>query len=124
MDKKELEAIEKYQKHLINDKDDLSDSSQDEEELLDLLNDDDDVLSKYREDRLEQLKKEFAKINRNAEEGGGKIRYVDNEEEVMKIVSRSDAALVHFYQPEFVKCRVMNAKLEVSLNSLTLKFYL
>lgn len=122
MDRKELEAIEKYQKHLINDKDDLSDSSQDEEELLDLLNDD-DVLSKYREDRLEQLKKEFAKLNRNAEEGGGKIRYFDNEEEVMKVVSRSDAALVHFYQPEFVKCRVMNAKLEVSLNSLTLIIY-
>lgn len=84
-------------------------------ELLESLENDDDVSARYREQRLAQLKKEMHRVDNAAAEYGdslGAVHFVDTEKEAMDIVAKSDAALLHLYQPTFSKCRLMNEMLE------------
>lgn len=84
-------------------------------ELLESLEDDDDVSARYREQRLAQLKKEMHRVDNAAAEHGdslGAVHFVDNEKEAMDIVAKSEASLLHLYQPTFAKCRLMNEMLE------------
>lgn len=80
-------------------------------ELLEQLENDDEVATRYKEDRLQQLKKEVSSIDRASSMLGdklGSVTFTENEKELMNSVSRADAALVHFYQPTFQRCIAMN----------------
>lgn len=131
MDQKQSELVERYQESKLVkqlDKDDNYESESDDE-LLELL-EEDDQLAKYREARIQQLSKEFKKIDRTEAEGDGPLGSVidiKEEKEIMEIVTHSEVALVHFYQPEFTKCEIMNKRLSViaekyfNLKVLTIK---
>lgn len=116
MDANTDSIVEKYQESKLKSANGLSDSDDDNLlEILESLDDDDELMHKFREDRLEQLKKEFRSIDRAADSLGsdaGKVRYFTDEKEVMDIVTRSEKALVHFYQPTFPKCKAMNVALD------------
>lgn len=119
MDQKQSELVERYQESKLVkqlDKDDNYESESDDE-LLELL-EEDDQLAKYREARIQQLSKEFKKIDRTEAEGDGPLGSVidiKEEKEIMEIVTHSEVALVHFYQPEFTKCEIMNKRLSVCI---------
>lgn len=123
MDVQQATLIEKYQKSklseaLANDKD-INDRDTDEEDLLDILQeleDEDDSTILYREQRLEQLKKEFKRIDRVAAEEGnnvGAIEFVEDEKTVMNIVTKGEVVVIHFHQPSFPKCKLMNEALSI-----------
>lgn len=116
MDQNQVALVENYQEAKLKSLAGVSDSDDDNLlEMLELLdNDEDEVAHQLREQRLEQLKKEFNKVDRAADKFGdemGKVQYVEDEKEVMDLVTRSEVALVHFYQPTFPKCKLMNEKL-------------
>lgn len=107
MDQKQAEILEAKQDAVLNDK------NIDDDELMDLLDNDDSVLSQYRETRLQQLSKEMAKINAMSHENLGNVVEVTEEKQLMDIVTKQEVTIVHFYQPGFDKCRKMNEKLKV-----------
>lgn len=119
MESQQAELIEKYQASQLNNlKGDRPESDEEDDllETLEALEDDDQMISKYREQRLDQLKKEFGKIDRAASTHGdnlGTIFFTDDEKELMDTVTSSEVAIVHFYQPTFGKCRLMNERLSL-----------
>mmetsp|Transcript_8730 Transcript_8730/g.8644 ORF Transcript_8730/g.8644 Transcript_8730/m.8644 type:complete len:127 (+) Transcript_8730:127-507(+) len=117
MDQKQSELVEKYQESKLRKQinDDEAHDSESEDDLLELL-EDDTVLSKYREARIQELSKEFKRIdNEEIERNGslGSVIEINDEKLIMEIVTNSELTLVHFYQPEFDKCKIMNSRLAV-----------
>lgn len=109
-------VVEKYQESKLKEATGLSDSDDNLLEILEELDNDDEILNSIKEQRLEQLKKEFRSIDRAADTYGeelGRIRYLSDEKEVMTLVTSVDVAVVHFFQPTFPKCKAMNSKLEL-----------
>lgn len=118
MDQQLASIVERYQESKVKSVDGVSDS--DDDNLLEILesleNDDDEVVHHLREQRLQQLKKEFHKIDTAAGTFGadlGKVQFANDEKEVMDLVTHLEVALVHFYQPGFPKCKAMNEALAV-----------
>lgn len=121
MDLKLANLVEKYQESILKSRTQQDDENflESDEDLLELLNEDDDVISKFREERIQQLSKEFKKVDdhsRNSE--SGEINYMSDEKALMDIVTKSGTVLVHFYQPQFTKCQIMNDRLSVCINVL------
>lgn len=107
MDLKQSEIIEKYQELKLHN-DDVE-----EDDLLDLLDEDDSALQQYREARIQQLSKEFRSI-KDAQDGHfGQIEEMQDEKILMETVAKTEFAVVHFYQPGFSKCKIMNERLQV-----------
>lgn len=131
MDHQQATIVERYQESKLREADGLSDSDDNLLEILeDLDNDEDEVLHLLREQRLEQLKKEFNKIDKAVGNMGGDVghvQFVEDEKDIMDMVTKSEIALVHFYQPTFPKCKVMNdtlgllAEKHVSLRILAIQ---
>lgn len=113
-------AVENYQQQKLRDargnqeKQELDvDSDEDIDRLLENLEDDED-LAWIREKRLAELKKEVSKIDKAADRYGsdlGSVVHVSTEKELMDMVTASDSCVVHFFQPEFSRCKVMNERL-------------
>lgn len=102
--------VEKYQESKLIQK---NDNDSDTESLLELLEslENDDELEAYRDQRMAQLKKEFAKIDRAIDDFGdsaGKVHFSDNEKEIMYFITRADVSIVHFFQQSFPRCVAMN----------------
>lgn len=109
------DAVERYQESKIRQD---NSSDEDSDEFLELL--DDNEMARIRDERMLQLKREFRAIDRAAStEGFGAIKYVTDEKAVMDTVTKSKDVLVHFYQPDFAKCKTMNERLAVSINERT-----
>lgn len=124
MDSTQSELVERYQDTKIQkQKNEGIDKGEDEnpsdDDLLDLLEqEDDNILARYRDERMEQLKKEFGKIDdATSSDHFGNISTVETEKQIMDIVTNNELVMVHFYQPEFHKCRIMNEKLAVRITS-------
>lgn len=119
MDKTQSQIIEKFQEAKLNNNDS-------DDDLLELLDDDDSgILSQYRESRIEQLNKEFRKIDRSLDNDSGYIQDVESEKQVMEIVTSNELVIVHFYQPNFNKCNKMMEKLALLAEKhLTIKVLL
>ncbi|KAM9912165.1 hypothetical protein OXX69_002825 [Metschnikowia pulcherrima] len=120
MDRQSTDYIEKYQESKLqssNAQENRPESDSDNEslsELLEELENEDDMVAKYKEQRLQQLKQEISSIDRAADILGkdvGCVNFVGAEKELMDAVTRTEIAVVHFYQPTFPKCKVMNEKL-------------
>ncbi|KAK6455326.1 thioredoxin-like protein [Scheffersomyces xylosifermentans] len=127
MDKKQAELVERYQESKLqnarNDTangDDEDVQSESDDDLLELLGEEDDdlqgTMSQYREARIQQLSKEFKLINdtvKNTNDSElGYVISIDDEKEVMQFVTANALVILHFYQPNFAKCAVMNERLD------------
>lgn len=116
MDHQLTEYIEKYQESKLQSTGALNSDSESESllEMLQELEEEDEMAAKYKEQRLLQLKQEIRSIDRASDVLGqnvGCVNFVSAEKELMDAVTRTDVAVVHFYQPSFPKCQVMNKKL-------------
>lgn len=120
MDNRQKQAVEEYLRQKVRETQhgsvvDDEGSEEDLDLMLEELEKDyDESLAKYREQRLEELKKEFGKIDRAAAERGselGNVSFVSAEKELMDLVMKSEVCMVHFYQPEFSRCKLMNERL-------------
>lgn len=109
------DAVEKYLESKIKQHDGTGESDDSDAEFLDLL--DDNEMARIRDDRMLQLKREFREIDRaSSRHGFGTVNFVSDENTVMEFVTKNKDVLVHFYQPDFPKCTIMNERLNVSVS--------
>ncbi|KAF2404693.1 thioredoxin-like protein [Trichodelitschia bisporula] len=87
--------------------------SDDEDALIaELEEDDDEALSGYREQRLQQLHSEFTRAKKMREEGNGTYTEAMDEKSVMDITTSTKYVVVHFYKNDFGRCGVIDRHLE------------
>ena len=84
----------------------------DEDELLESL-ENDTFIDTFREQRLQQLHDELARQKSMVNASHGKLEEIREEKELMDIVTATQWCVIHFFKPDFGKCGVMDAKLEV-----------
>lgn len=77
--------------------------------------DDDPLLKSIQERRIEQMKAQQAKERINFAQGHGEYREIV-EEEFLKEVCGSVNVVVHFYHPEFFRCKIMDKHLRILAN--------
>jgi hypothetical protein len=88
--------------------------SDDEDALLDELEKDDTGLSSIREARMQQLAEELSRAKYMKNQEYGTYTEVKEEKVLMDITAKeAKYAVVHFFKPDFNRCGVMNAHLEV-----------
>ncbi|CAK7901358.1 phosducin-like protein 1 [[Candida] anglica] len=125
MNSKQSELVERYQESQLQKKENPDEFESDsDDELMELLEEEEEAaFSKYREARLQQLSEEFKKVDDAHGTEMGELKFIHDEKEVMDIVTRSEHVIIHFQQPEFAKCKIMNERLTVLAEKhLTVKF--
>lgn len=90
----------------------------DEDALIASLEDDDE-LDAFREQRLQQLHQEYDKARRLKENEHGRYTEIKDEKALMDITTSTKLCVVHFFKPDFNRCRIMDTHLE----SLALSHY-
>lgn len=95
--------------------------SEDSDDILELLEQDDDASAQYRAQRTQELAQELKHIShavktaQNESRQVGKVVDYSDEGSLMALLAQKDTSeyyLVHFYELQFEKCRVMNQRLE------------
>lgn len=98
----------------VLDKSSRAKDSDDEDELIATLEEDDDnALTALREQRLQQLHSEYSRAKKMADQGAGTYAEVKDEKEVMDITTSTKLVVVHFFKSDFGRCGVMDRHLEV-----------
>ncbi|KAF2262103.1 thioredoxin-like protein [Lojkania enalia] len=87
------------------------DDDSDEDALIAALEDDSD-LDAFREQRLQQLHAEFDRARQLKESGTGTYVEIKDEKILMDITTSTKACVVHFFKPDFNRCRIMDTHLE------------
>lgn len=87
----------------------------DEDALIASLENDED-LDAFREQRLQQLHQEFDKARRLKESEHGRYTEIKDEKALMDITTSTQLCVVHFFKPDFNRCRIMDTHLEVRTN--------
>jgi thiol-disulfide isomerase/thioredoxin len=85
----------------------LADEAKAEEDLLDEL-DDGDFLASYRENRIQELKKQAATLNTLKARDHGQYTELPSEKEFLKLTTATSRCIVHFYKEGFERCRIMD----------------
>lgn len=123
MDTQQSRYVEKYQNKVIRGED------ADEDELfLELENEleQDQFMSSYREQRLEQLLKEYKRIDASdvkIDAKFGNVRTVTDEKQVIDETVNNKYTIIHFYKQDFKTCQVMDNKLaQLSTRHLAVRF--
>ncbi|RLV91919.1 Phosducin-like protein 1 [Spathaspora sp. JA1] len=126
---KDSEILEQYQKSQLdkarNSDDEIA--SEDEDELLAQLENDDSLITKYRESRIQQLSTALKDINHtvkttDSQDLGNVIEV--SEKTLMDSIVKHPYSIIHFYQPNFPKCQIMNTQLQLlAENHLNLKIF-
>ncbi|KAK7524333.1 thioredoxin-like protein [Phyllosticta citriasiana] len=95
-----------------HDDDDDDDDDDDEDALIAELEEDENGLDAFREQRLQQLHAEFtrAKHMRNSEHGT--YTEIKDEKALMNITTSTKLCVVHFFHSDFGRCRIMDNHLE------------
>lgn len=89
-------------------------SSIDSDTLISALESDSTFTSAHRAARLQQLSTELARAaSLRSESQHGVVTTVTAEKELMETVTKSPVALVHFFHPEFARCSIMDAQIEI-----------
>ncbi|KAI9144168.1 thioredoxin-like protein [Paraphysoderma sedebokerense] len=70
-------------------------------------------MMKFREQRLEQLKREVTKVKEMKENYHGDYVEITEEKEVLKITTTVKKCVVHFFHKEFRRCQIMSKHLEI-----------
>lgn len=84
---------------------------EDDDSLLDALEDDPE-LDSFREQRMEALQKEWKKQKDFRGSGHGSCSEIKEEKELMDITTTTKLCVVHFWKPDFNRCRIMDSHLE------------
>lgn len=74
----------------------------------------DSALDAFREQRLQQLHAEFNKTRQLRESGHGTYAEIKDEKELMDLTTSTKLCVVHFFKPDFNRCRIMDTHLDVS----------
>ena len=91
------------------------DDDSDEDALIAELENDDN-LDAFREQRLQQLHAEFDKAKRLRAQEHGTYTEIKDEKALMDITTSTKLCVVHFFKPDFNRCRIMDTHLEVRTN--------
>ncbi|KAL5121739.1 hypothetical protein ACEQ8H_000426 [Pleosporales sp. CAS-2024a] len=83
----------------------------DEDALMASL-EDDAALDGFREQRLQQLHAEFDKARRLKANEHGTYQEIKDEKVLMDITTSTKLCVVHFFKPDFNRCRIMDTHLE------------
>ncbi|KAF1985935.1 thioredoxin-like protein [Aulographum hederae CBS 113979] len=86
--------------------------SDDEDALIAALEDEDEGLDAFREQRLQQLHNELARAKALRNEEHGTYKEIKEEKEVMDITTKTKLCVIHFFKPDFGRCGVMDSHLE------------
>ncbi|CAI4055611.1 hypothetical protein N7582_000384 [Saccharomyces uvarum] len=110
-----------------DDYDKTSDEENLEEILAELdkeLDEDHEFLSAYRSERLQEISDHLKQVKKNVQDDGyGKLQYIDNEADAIKICTKTNMVVIHFELESFGKCQYMNEKLEIlARRHLTTRF--
>ena len=85
----------------------------DEDALIAELENDSE-LDAFREQRLQQLHAEFTKAQSLRANDHGSYVEIKDEKALMDITTSTKLCVVHFFKPDFNRCRIMDTHLEVS----------
>lgn len=85
----------------------------DEDALIAAL-EDDEGLDAFREQRLQQLHAEFDKARQLRASSHGTYSEIKDEKALLDITTSTKLCVVHFFKPDFNRCRIMDQHLEVS----------
>ncbi|KAL9091883.1 MAG: hypothetical protein Q9165_004635 [Trypethelium subeluteriae] len=84
----------------------------DDEDVLIAALEEDDTFDAFREQRLQQLHAEFTRAKSMRNQGGGSYVEINEEKELMDITTSTNLCVVHFFKPDFGRCRLMDSKLD------------
>ncbi|SCU81810.1 LADA_0C01200g1_1 [Lachancea dasiensis] len=118
-----MNKLQQYERRLLDDANEAgtenntndgtrrkSDASLDE--ILEHLEDDDEFMHNYREERLQQIADDMRKVKENVRtENYGLLTIVEEEREVIRLTTKTDQVVIHFGLDDFRKCQTMDAKL-------------
>lgn len=91
-------------------------NSDDEDALLDSLENEaenDPTLVHLREARIQALAADLARAKQQRNEGYGTYPQITDEKKLMEMTTTTKFCVVHFYKPDFNRCRIMDGHLEV-----------
>src|SRR5262245_38768378 len=94
------------------------DDDSDEDALIAELENDSD-LDAFREQRLQQLHAEFDKARQLRAQEHGSYSEIKDEKALMDITTSTKLCVVHFFKPDFNRCRIMDQHLEVGKHAST-----
>jgi len=89
-------------------------ASSDEDALLDSLENDtskDPSLAHLREARIQQLASELKRSKQLRSEGFGSYDQMKDEKALMETTTTTKYCIVHFFKPDFNRCRIMDGHL-------------
>ncbi|KAJ1952153.1 hypothetical protein IWQ62_006290 [Dispira parvispora] len=89
------------------------DHSDNDDDLDDLLEKDDHILTGYREQRLEALKSQISDLTSMRTKGHGQYSEVADEKEALTTMTNTDLCVTHFYHPDFQRCRIVDKHLQI-----------
>ena len=90
-------------------------ASNDEDTLLESLENEtenDPSLAHLREARIQALATELARAKAQRNEGYGTYNQIKDEKNLMEITTSTKNCIVHFYKPDFNRCRIMDGHLD------------
>ncbi|EGW35801.1 uncharacterized protein SPAPADRAFT_59013 [Spathaspora passalidarum NRRL Y-27907] len=130
MNHQDSQILEKYSKAQLDKlrNSDEEVESEDEDELLAQLENDDSIITKYRESRIQQLSTQIKSIDHTIKttnpDDVGNIVEVESEKILMDFILQYPYSIIHFYQPNFTKCQIMNDRLQLlAENYINLKIF-
>jgi len=88
------------------------DSDIDEDDLIAEL-ENDDALDALREKRLQQLHEEVSRQKLMRQSEHGTYQEIKDEKALMDITTTTKLCVVHFFKPDFNRCRIMDKHIEV-----------
>ncbi|CCD23579.1 Plp1p NDAI_0B05460 [Naumovozyma dairenensis CBS 421] len=118
------EKIDTYENRILDNKKELRDDDDISfDELMDDL-DDENIFSKYREQRMQEISDHLKTVKKNVNDNGyGDLIEVKNESELIKMSTNVPKIIIHFGLDTFAKCRYMDDKLkQLSRKYLNTKF--
>ncbi|OSS45287.1 hypothetical protein B5807_10160 [Epicoccum nigrum] len=83
----------------------------DEDDLIAQLEDDSE-LDAFRAQRIQQLHDEFDRARRLKDSQHGTYTEIKDEKALMDITTSTKNCIVHFFKPDFNRCRIMDTHLE------------
>ncbi|CCH43250.1 Thioredoxin domain-containing protein 9 [Wickerhamomyces ciferrii] len=116
------QLLEQYQDNLLRKNQGEDISSDEDQELLDLL-EDGEGFDNYREKRIEELSKQMKAASHNIDQGFGHVETLLNEESALQKTTSTPRVVLHFFHKDFTKCQKMDEKLSIMASKhLSTKF--
>jgi len=90
---------------------DKAHDEEDEDALLESL-ENDPTLDKFREQRLQQLHQEVMRAKHMRGQEHGTCTEIKEEKALMDLTTTTKLCVIHFFKPDFNRCRIMDGHLE------------